>query len=297
MRQYYSSLHTHSVFCDGKEDIDTICRRAYEKGLFAIGFSSHAPIGKAGLETDWHMKDGRLGEYADAVNAAKKRWEGKIAVYLGLEVDYIRGLRSPMDNDILDIHTDYLISSVHYLLPPQGSMFTVDGPDDELEKGIREGFGGNCSPAEAGMAMMNAYWDAFIEMASVGGFDIVAHLDLGKKSMSNPAMQGFDINGSDYKQGAEKAAKAIAAGGFIVEVNTGGLNRGYFNETCPSLPILRLLRQYDIPVMISADAHRADDLDGHYPQARQFLLEAGYTSHFLFQGRNNGKPVWKEQPL
>jgi histidinol-phosphatase (PHP family) len=53
----FSSLHTHTVFCDGKDDVETMCRTAFEKGLAAIGFSAHAPIGKTGIETDWNMKD------------------------------------------------------------------------------------------------------------------------------------------------------------------------------------------------------------------------------------------------
>ena len=298
----FSSLHTHTTFCDGKDDVETMCRTAYEKGLAAIGFSAHAPVGATGLKTSWHLKDSRLGEYVDEVNAARRRWEGRLAVYLGLEVDYIKGLRSPLDRDIQELNLDFAIGSVHYLAPPRGGPFTVDSSAEEMEKGIAAGFGGD------GEAMMNAYWDTVMEMIALGGFDIVGHIDLVKKtngdftgsqdsarSLGSTGSRGrwFNRESGLYTRRLEEAAAAISAGGLVVELSTGALNRRYHNETYPSLPILRLLRRYNVPVMISADAHRAADLDGFYPIACQMLFEAGYKSHVVFKGRKNGQPIWQ----
>ena len=96
----YSCLHTHSTFCDGNDTIEDLCRRAYEKGLASIGFSSHAPIyRKTGFRTDWHIQEDRLEAYVDTVNRVRRQWEGKIRVFLGLEIDYIPGLMGPGDKD------------------------------------------------------------------------------------------------------------------------------------------------------------------------------------------------------
>jgi len=287
MENNFSSLHTHTVFCDGKDDVETMCRTAYAKGLVAIGFSAHAPIGRTGLTSNWHIPDQRLGEYTAEVRAARQRWEGKIAVYLGLELDYIKGLRSALDSDITGLNLDYLIGSVHYLLPPHGAPFTVDGPPAELEGGLA-GFSGD------GEAMMHAYWDAVLEMVALGGFDIVGHLDLVKKG--NAAERLFNMR-TGYMRRVEEVVRAVSSGGFVVEVNTGGMNRGSVTETYPSLPIVRLLRQHNVPVMITADAHNANDLDGHYPAACRTLLDAGYTSHVIFAGRSGGRPLWREEAL
>jgi len=415
MENMFSSLHTHTIFCDGKDDVETMCAAAYEKGLAAIGFSAHAPVGRTGLVTNWHLKDSRLEEYAGEVCAARRRWEGRLAVYLGLEVDYIKGLRSPLDSDICmrGVHTpslqtkldpllsanapegraargrrkflglpavgdervklitkgkekadqheehdchpnfrnlaishgqkkagqrlrrrtppdfaapalpappgdfrencgsslalqggvfDYIIGSVHYLVPPCGEPFTVDGPVEEMEKGIAAGFGGDSE------AMMHAYWDAVLEMIAVGGFDIVGHIDLIKKtnddfnggqdsvrSLGSTGSRGrwFSREGGAYMRRFEEVAAAVSASGLVVELSTGALNRRYHSETYPSLPLLRILRRRNVPVMISADAHRAADLDGFYPQAMEMLHKAGYESHVVFEGRQNGSPQWK----
>jgi histidinol-phosphatase (PHP family) len=268
-----------------------MCRAAFEKGLAAVGFSSHAPFEKTGLKSTWNMKTERLGEYIDEVRAARRRWEGKIAVYLGLEVDYVKGLRSPLDRDLQDIGLDYIIGSVHWLIPPHGVPFTVDGSAAEMEKGVTEGFSGD------GEAMMHAYWDAVAEMIALGGLDIIGHLDLVKKNNTYNESHDRWFKTENSMRRAGEIAAAVSSAGIVVEVNTGGLNRGYFAETSPSPDILRLLCRQNAPVMISADAHRAGNIDGHYSTACRTLLDAGYASHVVFEGKNGGKPLWREVTL
>jgi histidinol-phosphatase (PHP family) len=287
----FSSLHTHTLFCDGRDDVETMCRAAWEKGLSAIGFSAHGPVyRKTGFKTGWHLSDERLEEYTAAVRDAQKRWEGRLPVYLGLEVDYIRGLTGPADRDIRDLGLDYIIGSVHYIVPPgNAGPFTVDGSMEELERGVREGFGGD------GETMMEYYWDAVQEMIAAGGFDILGHIDLVKKN--NSGGRWFNPEGGAYRRRAGETAAAAGGAGVAVEVNTGGINRKKITDTYPSLPLLRLFRENRVPALITADAHRAEDLDGHYQTARETLLAAGYAAHIIFEGRKNGRPLWTAEPL
>jgi histidinol-phosphatase (PHP family) len=287
----FSSLHTHTNFCDGRDDIETMCRAAFEKGLCALGFSAHGPLfKKTGIKTNWHIPDDRLEEYIAQVRAARLRWQGKLPVYLGLELDYIKGLRSALDKDIQELDLDYIIGSVHYIAPPNGAEpFTVDGSMEELERGIKEGFGGD------GEAMMHAYWDAAGEMTALGGFDILGHPDLIKKNNQNG--RWFDPESPAYIQRTLETARLAGSRRLCVEINTGGLNRKQTRDAYPSAPFLRLFRENQVPVIISADAHRAEDLDGNYGIAARGLLEAGYTEHTLFEGRKEGKAVWRAEKL
>ncbi|GHU82520.1 hypothetical protein FACS189468_6830 [Spirochaetia bacterium] len=141
----YSCLHTHTSFCDGQDDVETMCRSAWEKGLESLGFSSHAPItGKTGIPSDWHLREDRLPEYIREVEAARRRWEGKLPVYLGLEVDWIEDLMGPADRDLQDLGLDFIIGSVHYISSPKnGEYFAVDGSAREFETLLREHFDGD----------------------------------------------------------------------------------------------------------------------------------------------------------
>jgi len=282
-----SSMHTHTPFCDGKDDVETMCRTAAEKQLCAIGFSAHAPIyKKTGIKTDWHMSEDRLDEYISEVFAARSRWHGKLDVFLGFEVDYIKGLRSAMDSDIKAIKPDFIIGSVHYLVPANGAEpFTVDGPMEEFENGFKNGFGGN------GEALMHSYYDAMAEMIAIGGFDILGHADIVKKN----CLEKTFWNAENEAIRQEETARIIAASGLVTEINTGGLNRGKIRETYPSISFVSRLRKFEIPVIITADAHCANHLDGYYNIALQTLAAAGYSEHLLFSGKNNEKAVWSKE--
>jgi histidinol-phosphatase (PHP family) len=287
-------IHTHTVFCDGKDDIETFCRAAYEKGLVSLGFSAHAPIfAKTGLRTGWHLSDERLDEYMEAVCLAKKRWEGKLPVYLGLEVDFIPGMMGPADKDYREMGLDYIIASVHYVLPKKGDLFTVDASQEIVERGIKEGFGGDP------MGMLESYLNSEEAMIRAGGFDVLGHPDLVK--MHNKDNKFFNPQSNSYLKKTAALAALLAETGVPSELNTGGLNRGKINECYPSADFLKHFRKQNVPIVINADAHRAADLDGHYEEARKTMLEAGYTETVLFSGKVNGKAggkaAWKSERL
>ena len=283
----FSSMHTHTIFCDGQDDVETMCRAAYEKDLCAVGFSAHAPIFKqTGIDSDWHLKEEKVDEYVSEVLAAKKRWLGKLEVFLGYEVDYIKGMRSPLDSDIRAINPDFLIGSVHYILPANGAPpFTVDGPLEEFEKGLKEGFDGDAG------ALMQCYYDNVLQMTEEGGFDILAHADLIKKNCQDKNL--WDENDEFIRQ--KEIAAALSHAGLVAEVNTGGVNRGKIRDVYPSLPFLRLFHEDNVPVIITADAHCARDISGNYDIALQTLKYAGFSEHMIFIIKKNDKTMWKKQ--
>ncbi|MDR2184066.1 MAG: histidinol-phosphatase [Treponema sp.] len=290
-----SCLHTHTNFCDGQDDIETMIRAAWERGFASIGFSSHAPVAKkTGMTTGWHLSDDRLEEYCSAVRRARHAWKDRIAVFLGLEADYIRGLVSPADRDFQELGLDYIIGSVHYILSPQGEPVTIDGPLEGFAKLVREQFAGD------GERLMRSYWEALREMIRAGGFDILGHADVIKKN--NPDGTWFSLEGGAYREELEKTAALLgselrAGRSLTVEINTGGLNRNKTPDTYPSLPLLRLLAAEGVPVTISADAHRAAELGGRYDRARENLLAAGYSASVFFEGRRAGRPLWTAENL
>jgi histidinol-phosphatase (PHP family) len=250
------------------------------------------------------MQEERLPEYLDTVRKARRRWEGKLRIYLGLEADFIPGLTGPADREYGEMDLDYLIGSVHFIIPPKGPPFEIDGQWEPIERGIREGFGGD------GEALAQAYWDNVAAMIAAGGFDILGHADLIKKNnlplgaperaagpASPPPNRIFNPKNPDYLRRGGETARAAAKAGIVVEVNTGGMNRGKIDEPYPSPAFLKIFRENSVPALIAADAHRAEDLDGHYDTALEALLAAGYTETVLFEGKEGGKARWINEPL
>ena len=107
----------------------------------------------------------------------------------------------------------------------------------------------------------------------------------------------FSEDTDSYRQRTAVIAALMAQAGVPVELNTGGLNRGKTKECYPSLNFLKLFREQAVPMVINADAHWAEHLDGYYREAHQSLLAAGYTEALLFEGRKNGAAVWAREKL
>ena len=283
-----SCLHTHTLFCDGKADVESMCAEAARSGMQAIGFSAHAPLppGFPDEQVSWHLPAALLQDYARAVREARARWRPRLEVFLGLEIDYVRGRCGPADGRFDSVGLDYAIGSVHYLFSDNGSApFTVDGPLEEWEAGVANGYGGDP------MSAAEAYWKAVTEMAEAGGFDIVGHLDLVKKN--NQGGLRFDEKGDAYRVAAMEAIEAIARRGLIVEVNTGGLNRGSIAEAYPASWMLDELRSRSVRVIIAADAHAPSHIGGYYEEARGTLRAAGYSTEVGLVGAKS----WMDFPL
>ena len=290
-----------------------MCEAAFARGFSSLGFSSHAPITKkTGIPSDWHMKEEKLNEYIGTIEAAKKRWKGKLTIYSGLEVDYIKGYCGPADTDIQMLPLDYIIGSIHYLFSPKtGGIFNMDEYPENFCHNVLAHFDND------GKALCEAYYDAYNSMVVEGCCDILGHIDLIKKN--NGPHKFFSPDDGWYRNCLKRSADLIAASCTetghgrslttesdrmewsgkvpVVEVNTGAMTRGYTAEPYPSPFMLSLLAERNIPLVLTADAHAPDHLGGSYEAAMQFMRQAGYTTMALFEGRLNGKTVWREAPI
>ena len=88
----WTNFHTHSHYCDGEGNLEDYIRKAIDKKMFAIGFSSHAPVD---FKSYWHMEKTRLDEYLKEISDLQDKYSKDIRIYSGLEVDYIPGIIGP----------------------------------------------------------------------------------------------------------------------------------------------------------------------------------------------------------
>jgi histidinol-phosphatase (PHP family) len=274
----YACLHTHTTFCDGKNTVEELCQSAFEQGLSILGFSAHAPLPKrSGIVSQWHLPQEKLEAYIEAVQKAKKEWEGRLSIYLGLEIDYIPGVCGPADHRFEAYDLDYTIGSVHYLANEDLSYyFTVDGPRDEWQNGVQSLFSGDYEAAA------HAYWANVRAMVEAGGFDILGHMDLVKKN--NPAWWN-DQTPASYQKDVTQLISKLKNTAIVVEVNTGAINRGTMDETYPSLGILKNMAREAIPVTMNADAHSTAHVRGNYDRAIEVLKKSGYGEIVNFLGK------------
>ncbi len=277
----WTNLHTHCNFCDGHGSPATLVKRAQETGLDGLGFSSHAPLP---FPTRWAMKAHRLGEYLREIQRLKSKYSGTFPVYLGLEADYVPHFSRPSDFSAR-YNLDYIIGSVHFAGYSKSlDHWSVDCPPERFEAGIQDIFGGDTE------ALFTEYYRRIAYMAEHSPPDIIGHLDLIKKN--NRDNRFFSEESPAYRSAVERTLQVISKTRCIVEVNTGGISRGYTDSVYPSPWILRRCRALDIPVTLSADVHSPDFLTAGLDDAAAVLRDVGYREIRVLTVQG-----WEDVPL
>lgn len=265
---YLTNLHTHTNYCDGKCNTEEMILSAINNNFHSIGISTHGPFI---YETDWNIHIRNLEKYMEEVLFLKEKYKNKIDVFLGMEIDYLPGIGFNELEISLIKRLDYYIGSVHYLGSfKNGEMWTVDYTTDEIFRGVNESFHGNIRLA------VETYYKSIADMAEKFQPPIIGHLDLIKKNNKNNVL--FDEDEEWYISSVEKCLNTIKGTKSIIEINTGGMARGYTKEQYPSSFILKMIKEKNIPVIINSDAHTAETINYKLNEMLDLVRSMGFKS-------------------
>jgi histidinol-phosphatase (PHP family) len=248
-------LHNHTTRCNhAKGSMESYIKRAIELGIDIYGFSEHAPMK---FDDYYRLDFSEMSEYENDVLKLKEKYNKKIKILLGYEVDYLKGY---IDKKVLNANVDYLIGSVHFL-----KEWGFDNPEfiDEYENRDIE-------------QIWQEYFDAIEAMAKSGHFDIVGHLDLIKIFNFIPK--------KDIRLIATNALKAIKKSNMVIELNSAGLRKP-IKEIYPSPILLELAYEMEIPITFSSDAHAIGQVGFRYNEALALAKKIGYTKAVTFEQR------------
>ncbi len=258
---YIQNLHTHTSYCDGADTPEEMVIAALDKGFDSIGFSGHSYMTYSKYLGDVD----RTEEYKKAVLELKKKYEDRIKIYLGLEVDMysapdMRGY-------------DYLIGSVHYF--KIGDEYVgFDKTEQEVEDVINTYFGGD------GMEYAKFYYKTLAELPQYGNFDIIGHFDLITKHSDNRTF--FDTTSEEYINAAFEAIEALAGKIPFFELNYGAVARGYRLYPYPSVALIKELKRRGFGVIITSDCHNKTLLDCNFNEAAELLKSCGFKEKYIF---------------
>ena len=116
--------------------------------------------------------------------------------------------------------------------------------------------------------------------------DIVGHLD--KVKMNNKGRY-FSEDEPWYENLIEDVIRTIKSCRTIVEVNTRGIYKHRGDELFPGKRILKLLSKYNIPITLSSDAHKPEEISGAFEETLLTLKDEGFKNLLIF-----AKKSWKE---
>ena len=255
---FLSNLHTHSRYSDGMGNLEEYIQAAVALGFKSVGISEHA---YAPYDLECCIKQEDMARYFLDMQALRQRYAGQIEVYIGLESDALY----PVQKEGLD----FVIGSAHYVYDEkQSRYYSIDYLPEQFEAAI-QAFGGV-------RELVGRYYKTVAQMALEQQPDILGHLDLIAKLNGDGSY--FDEQAGWYKALVEQTLEEVQKSGCIVEVNTGGMRRGYRKEPYPTAYILDMMRSHALPLTLSSDAHEPAALDFYFAEALQMLKKIGFKS-------------------
>lgn len=275
-----NTVHVHTTLCDGRHTPAKMAAAALRQGFRTLGFSGHSPV----PGQDWCMPAARLPLYRAEIARLRQKYDGKLNILCGIEwdarsFDLLRPARPGpaallAPGDAPD-GWDYWIGSVHLLPAPDGAdtaLYSVDwGPDFAALLGRCQG---------DGLALAAEYYRQMAGMAAKKP-TILGHFDLVRKL--NAENRYFDEDSPAYQTAALEALAAADADASLLEINTGGIARGFRAEPYPAQFLLREWKARGGRVTITADAHTAAALRCAYTAAAAWASAAGYREVWLVQ--------------
>jgi len=277
-----ANFHQHSLFSDGKNHPEEYVIQAIRLGFTAIGFTEHSPLP---FNTYYALPQHRENEYVNEIDRLKSKYAAEIKIYRALEQDFIPGITENFSTVSNRMNLDYSIGSVHLVAPTHGDeLWFIDGPERRLyDEGLHTLFNGNIREA------VSQFFFQTNEMIENEVFDVLGHMD--KIKMHN-ANRFFTVEESWYQDLVMQTLELVKAHQLIVEINTRGIYKKRSDSYFPDHLTLRQIKEMNIPVLISSDAHMPEELNLGFAEVQQHLIDFGFTSTMTF---DEGK--WKEQPL
>lgn len=254
-----SSVHCHSTMCDGKNTLQEMASAACAQGLTTLGFTGHSYTQR---DREYCMSPSRTAQYKATIAKLKTEYKGKVDILCGIEWDLL--------SEDKRTGYDYWIGSAHHLYGKNtGKYYEIDFRPQDLHDCIYDDFDGDP------LAAVEAYF-AEVEKVAAMGPDILAHIDLIKKL--NAAGEFFDEESPRYKAAALKALNAAKEHGCLLEVNTGGVYRGYRKDFYPGAWLLGEWQKMGGKVIITSDAHDVGSLTFGFDEAAAAVKAAGFKS-------------------
>jgi histidinol-phosphatase (PHP family) len=251
--------HLHTPLCKHAQghprEYAAVAKRL---GMSEMGFSDHSPM-RAHFD-DWRMDWEEFPSYLEMVEEARAEFP-TLPIRLGLEVDYLEGGETWIEELATKADFDYFIGSVHYIAPG----WDVDNP-----KYISRFTEGSVED------IWQIYWKLYEKAVRSRLFDFMGHPDLPKKFGHRPP--------GDLRRFYEPVIQALADTGIAFEINTAGLRKDV-KEMYPARPFLELARSAGIPLLINSDAHAPGDVGADFDKAAALAREVGYTETLRFEKR------------
>lgn len=272
------NLHTHTNYCDGKNEPIAYIQQALELNWDIVGFSAHAPLP---FKSPWTIRENLIDSYLIELNALRTHFKSEINIAIGWEIDYLEGKGFFALEDERISQADFLICSIHYLSNPKpddkiAGYLEIDG-DFNVFQGLLKLYNGDLK------ALLNNYLTSLDSCLSINNpkIKIIGHLDkiiinAEKTSLFKPLRNWFYMSIIFILEKHKKKSQKN-----IIEINTRSIYHLNRSIPYPSLEILQYLHEVQSPCIISSDSHHPSELNLGFLECRNLIIKNGLKLNFV----------------
>ena len=230
-----TDYHMHPMITQKPERFDEFAKKALAIGIEEVCITDHMPLSISNAAD--RIPAGKVGEYCRNVREAAERYEGKLSVKLGIEVDYHPAFVREIEDVLAQGDFDFVLGSTHM------HLFLADQLDGRLS---REEF--------ARRALENT-----LAAVKSGYFQIIPHFDMFRWAFSKTDRYFF--SGGEYRMEAyldliTEILDEIAARGIRLEINPHfAETQKRIENTYPEAPIVEMALARNIQFQYGSDAH------------------------------------------
>lgn len=266
-----ADYHTHTYLCGhASGTLPAYVEIALDRGVDEIALTDHLFLyyeDPRDRDPSLAMREEQYADHYDAMKLVQCQYRGRINVRVSVEADWVSGAEDRLREILARYDFDFVLGGVHAI-----DGWLIDAPGDlaHFER----------MPLEE---IYRRYFEEIRLAAESGLFDVIAHIDLPKKFGHRPPerVRPFILETLD----------CVKESGCAVEVSSVGY-RDPVRECYPSPWIVGAMREREIPIVLSSDAHAPAEVAYDFDRLVPMLLDSGYRSIVTF---DRGEAV--AQPL
>ena len=247
---------------------------AQKRGISEIGVTEHChkfqqfktafAYLKEGVDSYEYMRQWLKNDFQtsldDYLELLTKAQQKGIPVKIGLEVDYLSDTEAEIKEILSNYSFDYIIGSVHIIGKWGFDYYPQAWQNQDVYQAYKN------------------YYAVLYDAVCCDLFDIIAHFDLIKVFGHHSSIS--------MDQVVDTVLKAMSRRNTCMEISTAGLRKPV-KEIYPTEAILQKAFTYQIPIVISSDAHYPEDVGADWERATKLARRCGYKEYRVFSQRHS----------
>lgn len=254
--------HVHTTFSvDCATPMEASCEAAVAAGVTEIAFTDHQDLQPADMGFGFY----KPAEYFAEVERLRARFEGRLTILTGVEVDYHSETHETVEDFLTEFGSryDFVIGSVHYAA---GGVIIF--PEVFADKHLDD--------------VVLPYLDQVERAVRTGWFDTIGHLDIPKRYLPRTHR---DYDPAAYRERITSLLEVFVAHDQAFEINTSGMRQ----RPKTSMPGPTIVRWYaDVGgtrITTGTDSHAAQTVGAGLSVTLQMLKLCGIDEILSFRRR------------